>query len=155
MSGQWRLLRYKTSNFNSFPLFLSQTTLHPSTTVWSYYAFWFHFGEKCTLHALSQKFKNGHTRNKNYNVCLNYIRSDPQRFAVSLKLPIGGKNTNFNFKITHCISFMIPPQWWKWKLLTQQTWPTVHLITGLLLIDFLRHEPGDLRTALIRHLSRS
>lgn len=155
MSGQWRLLRDKTSNFNSFPLFLFQTMLHPSTTVWSYYVFWFHFGEKCTLHVFSQMFKYGHTRNKNYNVCLNYIRNDPQRFAVSLKLPIGGKNTNFNFKITHCISFMIPLQWWKWKLLTQQTWPTVHLITGLLLIDFLRHEPGDLRTALIRHLSHS
>ena len=57
---------------------------------------------------------------------------------------IGGKNTYFNFKITYCISFMISLQWWKWKLLTLGTRPTVLLITILLLIDFFRikADPG-------------
>lgn len=54
---------------------------------------------------------------------------------------IGGKNTTFNFRITDCISFMISLPWWKWKLLTLGTQPTVLLITVLLLIDFLKNEP--------------
>ena len=36
---------------------------------------------------------------------------------------------------------MISLQWWKWKLLTLGTRPTVLLITVLLLIDFFRSKP--------------
>lgn len=64
------------------------------------------------------------------------------------RLPSRWQNTNLNFMITFCISFLKSLQWWKWKVLTLGTRPTVLLITELLLIDFLRSEP-DLRHYLL------
>lgn len=68
------------------------------------------------------------------------------------RLPSRWQNTNFNFMITFCISFLTSLQWWKWKVLTLGTRPTVLLITVLLLIDFLRSEP-DPRHYLLGSLS--
>lgn len=57
------------------------------------------------------------------------------------RLPSRWQNTNLNFIITFCISFLKSLQWWKWKALTLGTRPAVLLITVLLLIDFLKSEP--------------